>query len=156
MFNKSVFDWTFCQLLKWKTQLHEKNYWNNVLFEHCRKVQTITIFKITFLKRGQCSFSELPSIGLCLKYIKMCCSIIYGHKKIYDTAIELTSKFIWQEGVSIPQPGKSIWRGRLSTVDLLVLTSLNHLIFKLKILFTFQQNKLPWYGRLWYRSFPLG
>jgi hypothetical protein len=40
-------------------------------------------------------------------------------------------------------PGKSYGRGRLNTVDLLVLTSLDHLLFKLKILFTFLQNKLP-------------
>jgi hypothetical protein len=35
----------------------------------------------------------------------------------------------------IVKPGKSYWRGRLSTVDLLVLTSLYWLIFFLKILF---------------------
>jgi hypothetical protein len=33
--------------------------------------------------------------------------------------------------------GKSYWRGRLSTVDLLLLTSLAQLLFVLKILFTF-------------------
>ncbi len=32
---------------------------------------------------------------------------------------------------------RSYWRGRLSTVDLLVLTSLDQLLFTLKILFTF-------------------
>ena len=36
-----------------------------------------------------------------------------------------------------PQPGKSNWRGRLSTVDLLVLTSLDQLLLTLKVLFTF-------------------
>ncbi len=35
------------------------------------------------------------------------------------------------------KPGKSYWRGRLRTVDLLVLTSLDQLLFILKILFTF-------------------
>ncbi len=39
--------------------------------------------------------------------------------------------------------GKSYWRGRLTTVDLLVLTTLDQLIFILKILFMFLQNKLP-------------
>ncbi len=34
------------------------------------------------------------------------------------------------------QPGKSYWRGRLSTVDLLELTSLHQLLFILKIVFT--------------------
>jgi hypothetical protein len=33
-------------------------------------------------------------------------------------------------------------RGRLSTVDLLALTSLDHMLFILKILFTFLRNKL--------------
>ncbi len=37
-----------------------------------------------------------------------------------------------------PHPGKSYGRGRLSTVDLLVLTSLEQLLFILKIL----KNKL--------------
>ncbi len=35
------------------------------------------------------------------------------------------------------QPGKSHWGGRLSTVDLLVLTILDQLIFKLKVFFSF-------------------
>ncbi len=38
---------------------------------------------------------------------------------------------------AILQKGKSYWAGRLSTVDLLVLTSLDQRIFKLKILFSF-------------------
>jgi hypothetical protein len=38
--------------------------------------------------------------------------------------------------------GKSYWRGRLSTVDLLVLNSLDQFLFTLKILLTFLQNKL--------------
>ncbi len=37
----------------------------------------------------------------------------------------------------IVRAGKSYWRGRLSTVDLIVLTSLDQLLFKLKILWTF-------------------
>ena len=41
------------------------------------------------------------------------------------------------------KPGKTNWRGRLSTVDLLVLTSLDQLLLKLKTLFTFLLNKLP-------------
>ncbi len=36
-----------------------------------------------------------------------------------------------------PVPGKSYWGGRLSTVDLLVLTSLDQLIFIYKISFSF-------------------
>ena len=41
------------------------------------------------------------------------------------------------------ETGKSYWGGKLSTVDLLVLTSLDQLIFKLKILFSFHTKKLP-------------
>jgi hypothetical protein len=37
----------------------------------------------------------------------------------------------------IEQPGNPYWRGRLSTVDLLVLTSLNNMVLIMKILFTF-------------------
>jgi hypothetical protein len=49
--------------------------------------------------------------------------------------------FIWCQcykilsGITVA--GKSYWRGRLSTVDLLVLTSLYQLLFISKILFTF-------------------
>ncbi len=39
--------------------------------------------------------------------------------------------------------GNPCHRGRLSTVDLLVLTSLNQLIFNWKYLTFFQKNKLP-------------
>jgi len=51
-------------------------------------------------------------------------------------------KFRWCEGLAQSEcqwvtPGNPCWGGRLSTVDLLVLTSLNLLLFILKILFTF-------------------
>ncbi len=58
----------------------------------------------------------------------------------------------WQRTGSIPhqgqserwqRPGNPYWRGRLSTVDLLVLTSLDQLVKILKTLFTFLQSKLP-------------
>ncbi len=39
--------------------------------------------------------------------------------------------------------GKSYWGGRLGTLDFLVLTSLDQLIYILKFLFSFLQNKLP-------------
>ncbi len=41
-----------------------------------------------------------------------------------------------------PNPGNTNWRGRLRTVDLHVLTSLDQLNFIWKILFSFLQNKL--------------
>jgi len=40
-------------------------------------------------------------------------------------------------------PGKPYWKGRLSTVDLLALTSLDQLILKLKYYLPLLQNKLP-------------
>jgi hypothetical protein len=40
----------------------------------------------------------------------------------------------------------SCWRGRLSTVNLRVLTSLDQLLLILQTLFTFLQNKLPYWG----------
>ncbi len=43
---------------------------------------------------------------------------------------------------SMDMPWNPYWRGRLSTVDLLVLTSLDQLIFILKILFTFITKQL--------------
>jgi hypothetical protein len=41
------------------------------------------------------------------------------------------------KGLVRNEPRKSYWRGMLSTVDLLVLTSLDQSLFILKILFTF-------------------
>ncbi len=42
------------------------------------------------------------------------------------------------------KPGNPYRRARLSTVDLLVLTSLDQLVFTLKILFASLQNKLAY------------
>ncbi len=50
--------------------------------------------------------------------------------------------------------GKTNWRGRLSTVDLLALTSLDQLLLKLKTFFTFLQNELPKWGVQLYWAFP--
>jgi hypothetical protein len=48
------------------------------------------------------------------------------------------------KGFSIPCPGKSYRGGRLNTVDLLVLTSLDQLGFILKILFSFFTKQATW------------
>jgi hypothetical protein len=50
----------------------------------------------------------------------------------------MLSSWIWAQN-----PGKSYCRIRLSTVDLLVLTSLDQLLFKLKICFALLVNKQP-------------
>jgi hypothetical protein len=50
--------------------------------------------------------------------------------------------------------GKSYRRGMLSIVDLLVITSLYQLLFKLKIFFTFLQKQANLGGQL-YRALPL-
>ncbi len=53
------------------------------------------------------------------------------------------------------QPGKPYWRRRISTVDLLVLTSLDQLLFILKILFTFFTKQPTLMGRSTVLSLPL-
>ncbi len=45
-----------------------------------------------------------------------------------------------QERLARDERRKSYWRGRLPTVNLLVLTSLNQLLFIIKILFTFHKT----------------
>jgi hypothetical protein len=49
---------------------------------------------------------------------------------------------------------ESYWRAKLSTVDLSVLTSLDQLLFILKILFTLLINKIPQWGCELYKAFP--
>jgi hypothetical protein len=64
----------------------------------------------------------------------------WGYGKGYDPFIVQASLMIVtydHNNRLIVRAGKSYWRGRLSTVDLLVLTSLDHLLFKSKMLFTF-------------------
>jgi hypothetical protein len=51
--------------------------------------------------------------------------------------------------------GKPYWRGKSSTVNLLVLTSLDQLIFILNIFLLMLQNKLPLWGGQLYYAFPL-
>ncbi len=53
------------------------------------------------------------------------------------------NKIFWMIFPLTVYTGKSYWRGRLSTVDLLVLVSLYQLIFIFKILLTFFYKKLP-------------
>ncbi len=48
-----------------------------------------------------------------------------------------------REREGLLRAGKSYLTGRLSTIDLLVQTSLDQILFILKILFTLFQNKLP-------------
>jgi len=57
--------------------------------------------------------------------------------------------------MSSQNPGKPYRRGRLSTVNLLVLTSLDQLIFKLKILFTFFTKQATLMRRSTVLSLPL-
>ncbi len=56
--------------------------------------------------------------------------------------------------VSRLQSRKSYWRGRLSTVDLLVLTRLDQLLFYWKYYIPLLQNKLPKWGGQLYWAFP--
>jgi hypothetical protein len=50
--------------------------------------------------------------------------------------------------------GKPYWRGRLSTVDLLELTSLDHLVFILKRLFSLYTKQVTLMRRLTVLSLP--
>ncbi len=52
------------------------------------------------------------------------------------------SRGVIYDHMFIVQAGNPYCKGRLSTADLLVLTSLDQLIFILKIFFTFLQNQL--------------
>ncbi len=47
----------------------------------------------------------------------------------------IVETFLWEWSTVLP--GKPYWRGRISTIDLLVLTSLDQLLLILKILFIF-------------------
>ncbi len=53
------------------------------------------------------------------------------------------------------QPGKPNWRGRLSTLDLLVRTSLDQMLLTLKILFTFVRKQATLIRRSTVGSLPL-
>jgi hypothetical protein len=48
----------------------------------------------------------------------------------------------------IADTGKSYWRGRLSTVDLLVLSSLDQLLLKLKLLYAYLTKQATLMRRL--------
>jgi hypothetical protein len=76
----------------------------------------------------------------------------FRFKKNFDG---ITISQIYRYTVKI-RDGKPYWKGRLSTVDLLVLTSLNQLLFLfvLQTIFTFLQNKLPKWGGHLYWAFP--
>jgi len=52
-------------------------------------------------------------------------------------------------------PTKVFLKGTLSTVELLVPTSLDQILSTLKILCTFLQNKLTWWGDQLYWAFPV-
>ena len=59
-----------------------------------------------------------------------------GRSQLAPTSVTVfESKLI--DTKEITNPENPYWRGRLSTVDLLVLTNLKQLLFLLKILFTF-------------------
>ncbi len=58
-------------------------------------------------------------------------------------------------GLVLALAGKSCYRGMLTTVDLLALTSLDQLLLHWKCFFTFLQNKLPYLGGQLHWAFPL-
>jgi hypothetical protein len=73
----------------------------------------------------------------------ICCILVYSipatscrTKELHAQAYYI-SKSNRQQHTCRPCPGKAYWRGRLSTVDLLELTSLDQVLFKMKIISTF-------------------
>jgi len=70
-----------------------------------------------------------------LAYYDKTWTTLWGIFLTVDRDIKNILKIIWL--ICILHSGKSYWRERLSTVDLLVLTSLDLLVFKLKIIFSF-------------------
>jgi hypothetical protein len=66
----------------------------------------------------------------------------------------MNTSFSYRKSILI-EPGKPYWRGRLSTVDLLVLTSLNQLLFTFKIFFTLFTKQGNLTRRWTVLSFPL-
>jgi len=60
--------------------------------------------------------------------------------------------FFWHPPVT--KPGNPNWKGRISTVDLLLLTSSNLLLFILKLHFSFLQNNLSQWGGQLQWAFP--
>ncbi len=78
--------------------------------------------------------------------------INYCRKKFYNIGAQvarLLTRFVWNPSdnklasvayLPLTWAGTSCWRGRLNTVDLLVLTSLEHLLLIVKILLSFYKT----------------
>jgi len=100
-FNKSVFNWTFCQLLMENPNCTRPACWWRCQSRWgCRRNSTRWC-------RGWLPRKKEPSPGRKIRILK---------------------------------PGNPYWRVRLSTVDLLALTSLISFLCALKILFTIKKN----------------
>ena len=77
--------------------------------------------------------------------------INYDLSKFYSTDPISSSGFVLISKHSLAQtlklkPGTPYWKGSVSTVDLLALTSSDQLLIKLQKLFTILQNKLSYCG----------
>ncbi len=91
-------------------------------------------------------FSNISSL-----FLSQCHSMTFQGRKIdFFSCCELRSLIKWYL-----EPGKPYWRGNLSTVDLLVLTSLDRLPFTKKILITFVRKQAKLMRRSTVLSFPL-
>jgi len=91
-------------------------------------------------------FSNISS----LFFISMSLYDISVKKNRFFSCCELRSLIKWYL-----EPGKPYWRGNLSTVDLLVLTSLDKLPFTKKILITFVRKQAKLMRRSTVLSLPL-
>ncbi len=83
------------------------------------------------------SRQTLPGMGISIRTLQCLDGAGTPPKYPLGTALKfdhfLRKKWIWPT----PYAEKSYWRGRLSTLDLLVLTSLDQIVYILEILFSF-------------------
>ncbi len=101
----------------------------------CSRPEKWYTLKHIFLPNPPCKFANSSTI-LFANYHQ----IVFFWKSYFDCF------YYHQHGILLTYPGKSYWRGSLSTTDLLVLTSLDQHFFMLKIsinLFT-KQPTLMW------------
>ncbi len=116
----------------------------NLLDLHRIKQTTLQYFT-RFKKLTKFHSIKIWFCSIWLYFINFCFRI----QLFWKVAANFQSRLNWfkmwkfQTCQCLPTPGKSNLRRRLSTIDLLSLTSLDHVLSILNILFTCIQNMLP-------------
>ncbi len=90
----------------------------------------------------------------CRKWLKK--SISFTSLQTFTSGVNVRTQMVkfWVHRMNVIIPGKPYWRGSMSTLDLLVLTSLYQLLFKEKLNFHCLQNNLSVWGGQLYWAFP--